>query len=329
MEINNEQRIKAILLVNMGSPSSEKEMKIFLRNMFLDPAIIPMPFFFRKMLSLFISNSRYKKSWAKYELIKGSPLLASDKNLARLLCEDLGNEYFVTNAFSYTQPSIEDKIATIYNKGHRELKVIPLYPQSSLTTTGSVKRDIQRINRKYKDLKITFNESFCNNSHFIQYWHTLIERALFQSFNSSLVNNSTNEPMTDKPMLVFSAHSIPEYNIRKGDTYVNEINESCSNIARSIGLNYRIAYQSKIGKMKWIGPDTKSLLKQLSEQEIKEVLIVPISFISENLETMYDLDIDIIPYAQKNLSFRNISRVVIPQSHPLMINTLRYLVKPE
>jgi protoporphyrin/coproporphyrin ferrochelatase len=308
--------MKAILLVDMGSPSSEKEMKTFLRNMFLDPAIIPFPSIFRNILSLIISNARFKKSWFKYELIGGSPLFLSDENLSENLSEALGNGYMITNAFSYSSPLIKDKIASLYKQGIRNLQVIPLYPHFSFTTTGSVKSDISKIQRKYKDLDIHLTERFCNNPNFIKYWQTLIEDSIEKNNLSS-------------PLLVFSAHSIPAHNIKKGDTYVNEINESCEKIAQSLGLEYRIAYQSKMSGTKWVEPDTKSMLKQLSTEDIKDVLLVPISFLSENLETIYDLDTDIVPYAQKHLNFRNISRVRFHQSHPLLIQTLKSLIIPE
>ena len=306
--------MKAILLVDMGSPSTEKEMKTFLRNMFLDPAILPMPLFFRNLLSLYISNSRYKNSWAKYELIGGSPLFLSDENLSEELSETLGNGYLVSIAFSYTEPLLKDKIASLYKQGIKELQVIPLYPHFSYTTVGSVKRDISKVRNKYKDLDIQLTESFCKNPHFIKYWQTLIE--------DTIKNNNLTSPL-----LLFSAHSIPMSNIKKGDTYVNEISESCESIARSLGLNYRISYQSKMGKAKWVEPDTKSMLKQLSTEDIKDVLLMPISFLGENLETLYDLDTDIIPYSQKHLNFRSISRVRFPQSHPLLIQTIKSLIK--
>jgi ferrochelatase len=307
----------------MGSPASEKEMKQFLRNMFLDPAILPMPLFMRMFLSFVISNTRYKKSWKKYELIGGSPLKGTDISLSAKLSEAIGKDYVVANAFSYTNPSIEESISSLYNKGIRDLQVIPLYPQFSFTTTGSVRRDVFSAAGKYNDLKISFTDRFFNNQYFIKFWQSLIEETIRKNNLLSTINHQLST------ILLFSAHSIPEHNISKGDTYADEINESAKLIAEGLGLDYRVAYQSKIGKVKWLEPSTKDMLKNIQHSAFSiqhSILIVPISFISENLETLWDLEHDIIPYAKNNLNIQSIYRVEIPKSYPLIIETLKGII---
>lgn len=302
-----------VLLVNMGSPSSEKEMKSFLYNMFSDPAILPFSKFFRKSLAFIISNTRYKKSWKKYEMIGGSPLKESMISINESLSKELGNDYLVTSAYSYSSPNIKNGIEHLYQKEIRNIKVIPMNPQSCFSTTGSIKTDIAKCKENYKDISITMVDNFFENKDYINFWVSLIKESLLKY---DLIN----------PILLFSAHAIPYYQIEKGDTYVDEVNKTALNIANETGLKYRVSFQSKVGKVKWVEPDTKVALAELKKEGCNEVLIIPISFINENLETLYDLDVEIIPYGKNELNIKNIYRVNIPKTHALLINTFKNLM---
>jgi len=302
-----------VLLVNMGSPSSRGEMKYFLKKMFQDPAILPYSKMLRHFLAFIISNTRYKKSWKKYEMIGGSPLKESMKIINESLAKELGDDYFVFSAYSYSVPTIEDGLKNFNEQGIKNIIIISLYPQTSYTTTGSVIRDIQISQKKFKESEIKIIDKFYDSESFIKYWVTLI--------NETIQNNNLN-----KPLLLFSAHAIPEYLIAKGETYVEEINKSASLISQSIGLDYKVSFQSKMKRMKWVGPDTMEVLKDLSLKYLKEIVVVPISFVNENLETLFDLDTEIIPYGKNKLNITKLCRTMIPKSHPLLIETLKKLI---
>lgn len=302
-----------VLIVNMGSPTAEKEMKHFLFSMFCDGAILPFPKFFRIMMAFIISNLRYKKSWKKYEIIGGSPLIESVNQLARSLGKELGAEYVVNTAYSYSYPTIEQAVDDFWKKGFKKIKVIPLYPQSSFSTTGSIWKTITKLKRSHKDIQIIMNENFSANESFINYW-------------ISLINESIGKNKFKNPTLLFSAHAIPLNQIEKGDTYVQEINIAAHKIASKMGLPYKVSFQSKMGKVKWIEPDTKYSLKILKSENVDEIIIVPISFITENLETLYDLDVEIVPYGMKELKIENLCRVEIPKTHTLLINMFKNLI---
>jgi protoporphyrin/coproporphyrin ferrochelatase len=305
--------MKGILLVSMGSPSSEKELRSFLLRMFQDASILPFPKLIRNVIAFIISRSRYKKSWKKYELIGGSPLKKSMNVINAELLKEAGNKFISYNAYSYDKPLIKDSIKYMYDKGVKKIKVIPMYPHYSTTTTGSVIRDIIKARAIYKDIDIKVADEFFENQIYIKLWHTLISETIQK-------NN-----MTD-PILLFSAHSIPE-NQSKEDSYLHAIKSSAFLISKSLALKYKISYQSKMGKVKWVGPDTKDILKQLNKEGFKEIVLVPISFMNENLETLYDLDIDIIPYAKDILRIEHIYRVMIPNSHPLIIELIRNIIR--
>ncbi len=299
-----------ILLINMGGPVSPAEVKKFLRLMFLDKHIIPAPFIIRNLLSLFISSSRYKKSWKKYNIIGGTPIKKNTQELVNAIQNKLGLSFYIKAAYSYSEPFISTAINEFYNDGIKNIIAIPLYPQASITTTESVIFDINKtIN---KDIKINVAPEFYENKFFIEFWYNLIK--------SHIKNNKLSNPF-----LIFSAHSIPISFIKKGDTYQNAIEESAELIASSLELEYKVSYQSGMNARTWLGPDTLSSLKDLASKEIDEVVIIPISFVSENLETLYDLDNQIIPLIKEETSL-NISRVNIPAIHPSFIEMIKNIV---
>ncbi len=303
-----------ILLVNMGGPTSEKELLFFLKKMFTDPFILPFPKPVRFLVSRVISYSRYKKSWLKYELIGGTPLISEVEECANLLNIELGNKYIIESAFSYSQPLIAEGVNILTKKGAKKIKILPLYPQESMTTTGSVRADVRKILKSNPSLEIEIINQFYDNDYFTDFW-------------TELIKNHIEENKINNPLLIFSAHSIPEYLVNKGDTYPQAINKSAELIANKLQLDFKITYQSKMGKMKWLAPDTKEVIEKLIESTTKNIVIIPISFINENLETLYDLDTELIPYFNNEFNFYNISRVKIKSNHKLLIKTFVDIVK--
>jgi len=297
----------------MGSPTSQKEMKHFLFHMFCDSSILPFPGLQRYLLAFLISRIRYRSSWKKYLLIGSSPLKESMHAMKTALSVELGTDYLVTSAYSYSLPTIPQGVDDFIKKGITTIKVIPMYPQSSFSTTGSVRMELAKAEKKNPDIRISVSEAFSGDKNFTAYWVSLIQETIMEKGYAS-------------PVLLFSAHAIPVYQVEKGDPYVDEIKATAFCIANACGLPYRISYQSKIGKVKWVGPDTKEELKELNNEGTDQVVLVPISFINENLETLYDLDTEIIPYGINTLGFKNICRVNLPFTHPMLIETFRKLV---
>ncbi len=309
--------MKGILLVNMGGPFTPKELKKFLRLMFKDPYILPFGKLGRNLLSFIISNTRYKKSWEKYELIGGSPIIEATSDTLFALQDMMGRkDYDVRMGFSYSFPYIDHSIDTYLRDNVNDVLIIPLYPQASYSTTSSVMKVADDYVLRKKDVKVSFVKEFHNHPGFVSFW-------------ANLIDSHIKEHKYTNPYLVFSAHSIPQSLVDKGDTYANSI-ETCSKaIAEKAGLSnkYEVAYQSRMNKKGWLGPDTKSSLMKLAEKESQDIILIPISFVSENLETLYDLDHDIIPFAKSIPGIKNISRVKIPIANDDFLNLLRDLVE--
>lgn len=298
--------MKALLLINMGSPQSRSQMWTFLIRMFTDKAILPFPKLPRYLLAFLISSLRFVASWKKYQLIGGSQLMiAMDKITADLQAE-LNNDMLVVSAYSYSSPSIAQVIKRLDSKGISDISVICMYPHSAFSTTGSVNTVLAKQQKNYPHLKIKNLGTYGSETLFVNYWVQLIQERM-------------QELAIPKPFLLFSAHSIPQSNQDAGDNYAQEVEASAALIASKLGLDYRVSYQSKIGKIKWLEPDTKACLKSLKAEGMDNVLLVPISFLTENLETAYDQALDIIPYAKNSLHFQQIERVHIPHSHPTLI----------
>lgn len=297
----------------MGSPLSRKEMREFLFNMFTDKAILPFPTLPRTLLALMISTLRSPGSWKKYELIGGSKLMQSMALINEQLSLAIGDDYVVTSAYSYSRPSIRQGVETLRAKGITDIRVITMYPHSAFSTTGSVTTDLNKVKKLYPELRMTELGTYGEDEHFIAYWVDIIQKAMDKNGYK-------------KPTLVFSAHSIPQYNVDDGDTYVEEIKSSARIIAEKLGVAHRVAFQSKIGRIKWVDPDTKDCLKAMKAEGIDEIMLVPISFTNENLETAYDQGCEIMPYGKDELGFQYICRVEIPASHPELIATLKNLL---
>lgn len=306
--------MRGVLLTNMGGPESQKELKVFLSRMFNDPFILPYGNAVRKLLAWIISTARYKKSWKKYELIGGSPLVESMRKTTKALQAELGNSYLVKYAFSYSNPDISHSLAEFKTQGISEITVIPLYPQSSYTTTSSVLSDLKKVTDNDPFFKLTVQGEFYNHPGFISFWVKNIQKHVDAT---EIIN----------PTLVFSAHSIPEYHILNGDTYQENTLKSAALIADKMGYHYEAAFQSGMRRGTWIGPDVKEHLKLLAEEGIDNLVLIPISFVHENLETRFDLDLELLPYAKEVLGFSNVSRVQLPEADPLFISMLAEIVQ--
>ena len=176
-----------------------------------------------------------------------------------------------------------------------------------------MKADLKKVTETDPFFKVHVVEEFYNHPGFINFWIHNISKYV----EKCGIKN---------PTLLFSAHSIPEYHVLNRDTYPEGIVNSAALIAEKLGYPYKVAFQSGMRRGKWIGPDVKVHLKMMAEDGLDNLVLIPISFVDENLETLYDLDRDIIPFATSALGFSNISRIQLPQADPLLISMLTDLV---
>ncbi len=276
--------MKAILLINFGSPGKLEDCRTFYKNMFADKHILPLPSLLRKFIAHRIAKKSYQNSWEKYQLIGGSPMT----QFMETLCSDLAQSYpshEVAYACSYLPPYIDKTVNDLLTKGVDELLVLPLYPQYSDCTTGSAIDDVTKV-LKRSGAKYRFINHFYSHPAYLDFF-------------AEKLKNHEEKFKTQDATYIYTAHSVPMSLIKKGDPYEKHVIEFSELIAKRLGHDVNIGYQSKAGKGEWLGPATDRVIEKISQEKPKsKVVLVPVSFVSENLETKYDLDYYFIPYGK-------------------------------
>ncbi len=274
-----------VVLFQLGGPDSIEAIEPFLYNLFCDPDIIDFPLarLGRKALAKLISVTRARKVAHHYESIGGcSPIRRNTERQARALekrlcAEGLDARCFV--AMRYWHPFTEEAVAALDASQCDHIVLLPLYPQYSKTTTGS---SLNEWNRKFSAAgrQVSCIHDFYRHGLYIDSVTERIEDALARF------------PDPDDVVLVFSAHSVPVSVIEQGDPYQRQIEETVALVKRRGGwLNcHRLCYQSKVGASKWLQPSLRTTIRELGAAGIKDVCVVPISFVSDHVETLGEID---------------------------------------
>ncbi|MDD5435450.1 MAG: ferrochelatase, partial [Nitrospira sp.] len=278
----------AVLLINLGGPDSLDAVEPFLYNLFSDPDIMGYNRFIIKPLARYISKKRSPQVKEFYKLIGGrSPILEltnqQGEALKKLLSMSKTGGYEVFVAMRYWSPMIEDVIKELLTLQLKKIIVLPLYPHYSVTTTGSTLNEFNRIWRRIgtSAIEVKVVKEWYDNPLYINAMSEMIKNAL-----------EVNGLDLENCHIVFSAHGLPVRFIEKGDPYARHIERTVELISGRLGSrgNYHLCYQSRVGPLKWLGPYTEEMLKELGRKGVKNVLLVPISFVSDHLETLYEMD---------------------------------------
>lgn len=270
---------KALVLLNMGGARDKSELKMFLTNMFNDENILTIKnAFIRKMVASFITNSRLESAWKNYEKIGNhSPINPLTEQLVNK-CNDKIENYKTYQVMRYTPPFAKEIISQMKKDGIKEVLLLPLYPQYSTTTTKSSLEDFIKFAKN--SFSISSIETFYKND----------------KFNQCIVNEILNNVEDETSYnLVFSAHGLPQKIVDAGDPYEKQMNEHVKILSEELqkrGKNFKsinLAYQSKVGPLKWLEPSLENMLKNFKNEN---VIIFPLSFIVDNSETVFELDIE-------------------------------------
>tara|TARA_B100001142_G_C14220815_1_gene611443 strand:+ start:74 stop:1099 length:1026 start_codon:yes stop_codon:yes gene_type:complete len=285
---------KAIILFNLGGPDTLENVEPFLFNLFNDPAILNLPVFLRYPLAKLISNRRAPTAKKIYQELGGSsPILklTIDQSNAlekKLNQSDIKNEYkcFVTMRCWHPRADKVINDVKIYNPS--EIILLPLYPQYSAATSGSSIKEWNEVCKK-NDFNIKTSTICCypTDSLFIKSHVEGIKKKIKYLTNYKLI---------------FSAHGLPEKNIKKGDPYQWQVEQSVKNIVKKLdikNLDWILSYQSRVGPLKWIGPSTDDVIIANSKLG-KRIVLVPVAFVSEHSETLVELDIEYKELGVKN-----------------------------
>ena len=322
---SNKKNRYAVLLVNFGGPDSLRSVKPFLYNLFSEPTVLNFPIanVYRKPLAWLISNMRNKTSGEMYKKIGSmSPLipmtyLQAEKLQTLFTKNELLIDVFI--GFRYCKPFIED-VLTKTSLGHyKRLIILPLYPQYSYTTTGSVELVVDKWLKKKAERGRRGEGEEEIKIHLIKHWHK--DEDYIQSY-VNLISNSLSNLDLRSTEIIFSAHSIPVFNIENGDPYQEHITETANLIINKLNWKKRwhISYQSKLGPVKWLEPSTDTVIEQIAQRNKNtNILIVPISFICEHVETIFEIGVLYQEIAHK-LGIKRFVRVPA-------LNTDKYLIQ--
>ncbi len=275
---------KAVILFNLGGPDSINSVKPFLFNLFNDPAIIRLPNPFRYLLAKFISHRREKTAITIYKCLGGkSPILNETKAQADALEEklrevDSKNIYKIFIVMRYWHPFAQETIKQIKEYGADKIILLPLYPQFSTSTTASSFKQWKETAAEHR-LNIETQSICCypRNMDFIKAHVGLIKQHYKNGYR-----------------LLFSAHGIPKSFVKDGDPYQWQIEQTVNKIVDSLNLenlDWKICYQSKVGRMKWLEPSTENEIIRAGKEK-KSIIVIPIAFVSEHSETLVELDIE-------------------------------------
>ena len=325
---NRKPRV-GVLLLNLGGPERIQDVGPFLYNLFSDPEIIRLPVSaMQKPFAWLISSLRSGKSRQAYRSIGGgSPLRRITEQQARKLQSSLrqhGVDATSYVAMRYWHPFTESAVADMKADGIDEVVVLPLYPHFSISTSGSSFRELQRLRNAdpaFSRLPIRCIRSWYDHTGYIQALASLIAREIKACEDPSAAH------------VFFSAHGVPKSYVEvAGDPYQQEI-VACSKLIlqrlqQQLGHTnpFTLAYQSRVGPVEWLKPYTEDALQELGEQGVKELVVVPISFVSEHIETLEEIDMEYRELATA-AGVKNFRRVPALDTDPAFIAALTDLVQ--
>jgi ferrochelatase len=283
-------RTRGVMLINVGTPDepTPPAVRRYLAEFLGDPDVIQLPWWMRwahPWLAGMIARNRAAESAEKYESIwtdRGSPLRVIMQDQASELSKLLPKDIAMFEAMRYGSPSIADSLKAAADAGVEDLIAVPMYPHFSQTTTGTVVQELYRALKVVAPhINLTVRTSWYDDVGYINAQARCIANFARQ-----------HDLRPENAVLWFSAHGLPVSYIRRGDPYERHINATIKLVTERLGWDERrttLAYQSRLGPMKWLEPYAEDMLEQLAEAGEKKVLVVPISFVADCLETLEEI----------------------------------------
>jgi ferrochelatase len=327
-----EKKRVGIVLFQLGGPDSLEAVEPFLLNLFLDPDIIPLgPFgLLRRPIAKLISSKRSVPVAGRYAEIGGRSPIGALTERQRVRLVEAVSPYIdpvAVTAMRYWRPFTQEAVDTLRMAGPLdEIVLLPLYPHYSYATTLSSLKEWRRVadQTKWSGRDGKPQERTINNFHD----HPLYIQALVQRIGSVL----RQFPDSSRIHLVFSAHGLPMSLVEKGDPYPKQIEETV-HLTRELGAQqypgwpktHVLCYQSRVGPAKWLQPPLTGTIERLGHEGVKEMLVAPISFVTEHIETLHEINVEAREEAEK-LGIERFRMMPAVGDSPLFIAALKYLV---
>jgi ferrochelatase len=306
----------AVILLQMGGPDSLEAVRPFLLNLFSDREIIKIgPAWLQPLIARMIVKRRAPKVAEKYREIGGkSPIRELTQAQASALSGELDVPCQV--GMRYWHPFTAEALSQLHKNGITKIVALSLYPHYSRATSGSsfndLTRQLAKLDTTFKVIRIA---QF--------YDHPLYIQALAEKIEAGLAGFSDRSHV----QLLFSAHSLPQSFIDEGDPYLDHIKTTVRLVMEQFkDIQHQLAFQSRAGPVKWLEPSTDNTLRKLAANGCKHLLIVPLSFVSDHIETLHEIDIEYAEEAHK-LGISDFRRTESLNSSPTFIRCLAELVR--
>ncbi|CAK1592351.1 unnamed protein product [Parnassius mnemosyne] len=316
----------AIVMLNMGGPETTDQVAGYLHRIMTDRDMIQLPV--QSKLGPWIASRRTAEVIKKYtEIGGGSPILKWTNTQGRLLTQALDqmlpesapHKHYV--AFRYVPPYTEEAFEQLEKDGVERVVIFSQYPQYSCATTGS---SLNAIADFYRNREIPQNIKFS----MIERWasHPLLAKVFAERIKEKL--ERFDRSVRDDVLIMFTAHSLPLKAVSRGDTYPHEV---AATVAATMNVlkvpnPHRLVWQSKVGPLPWLQPYTDEAIKAYAKQGRKHLILVPIAFVNEHIETLHELDIEYCDELAHEAGIVQIERASAPNDHPIFIAALADVV---
>lgn len=317
----NLEKPTGLVLLNMGGPDSLRAVRPFLYNLFSDRDLIQLPAgaLLQKPFALMISALRAPKVRLNYASIGGkTPLLEWTAKQAAAVAGDLGAQVKPFMAMRYWKPRAEECLRRMKQEGIEQAVVLSMYPHYTSATTGSSVKDFAaEAARVYPQLKYRVIKEWYD-------WPAYLD-ALANRVRVGL--DKFHELVRDEIPILFSAHALPQKFIDQGDPYLDHVLCTVRGVMERFPKHpWRLGFQSRSGPVQWMEPDTLDVLEELGKEKVPGALIVPISFVSDHIETLQEIDFEMRMHAE-NIGLPRFERAPSLNDHTDFIQALAGLVR--
>lgn len=315
--------LTGVVLLNMGGPDDLSAVRPFLARLFSDRTLIPLPaaFVTQPLFAWIVSGLRARKVRRYYEEIGGGSPIGRLTELQRAALEaalrETGGNFRVYVAMRYWYPLARQAVLEMKDDGVSRAIALPLYPQYFRATTGSSLGDL-------KDWMRWAGASFP-----VREVRSYPDHPGYIAALSGKIAETLSGAGTGRTHLLFSAHGVPRSFIDAGDPYQAEIGRTVAAVMRNFpGAAHSVSYQSRAGRAEWLGPDTVAEVGRLAREGVETLVVVPVSFVSDHIETLHELDIRLRDVALR-AGIGNFLRVPALNDSPAFVGALKDIVLEE
>lgn len=276
-----------LLFLNFGGPTNDEELTPFLRNLLAD--VLPGPPWFKRLAAQRLAPLRAKAVRDRYAGIGWSPVVADTIAQMNAVLERLGPDAPPAEAgMMFSEPSIDLAVGRLLDRGVDKIVALGLFPHWSFATSAAAYQFThEALERRGAHVPVHYARAFFDDPLYVQAVAATIR--------------ATSVPGEGPVHLVFSAHGLPVSFVKRGDPYPDHVQATVRAVVRQLGWEqpWHLSWQSRLGPVRWLGPSTLDLLDRLAAEGAQRVLVVPISFVGEHIETLDELDQEVAEHAHK------------------------------